>query len=48
MDLADIEADQADLDDYQGPEWPAIELLLMSSHLDSRPSRYDRLAAWPL
>ncbi|MET7861852.1 RNA 2',3'-cyclic phosphodiesterase [Micromonospora taraxaci] len=45
MDLADIEAD---LDDYQGPEWPAAELLLMRSHLDSRPSRYERLAAWPL
>ncbi|MGW2623433.1 RNA 2',3'-cyclic phosphodiesterase [Micromonospora taraxaci] len=48
MDLADIEADRADLDDYQGPEWPAAELLLMRSHLDSRPSRYERLAAWPL
>ncbi|MEV1315984.1 RNA 2',3'-cyclic phosphodiesterase [Micromonospora arborensis] len=48
VDLADIEADQADLDDCQGPEWPATELLLMSSHLDSRPPRYDRLAAWPL
>ncbi|MET8549171.1 RNA 2',3'-cyclic phosphodiesterase [Micromonospora zamorensis] len=48
MDLADIEADRTDLDDYQGPEWPATELLLMRSHLDSRRSRYDRLAAWPL
>ncbi|MFI6267904.1 RNA 2',3'-cyclic phosphodiesterase [Micromonospora zamorensis] len=48
MDLADIEADQADLDDYQGPEWPATELLLIRSHFDSRRSRYDRLAAWPL
>ncbi|MEU1678831.1 RNA 2',3'-cyclic phosphodiesterase [Micromonospora zamorensis] len=48
MDLVDIEADQADLDGYQGPQWPATELLLIRSHLDPRPSRYDRLAAWPL
>ncbi|MDG4778788.1 RNA 2',3'-cyclic phosphodiesterase [Micromonospora sp. WMMD961] len=48
MDPADVEADRADLDDYQGPEWLVTEVLLMRSHLDSRPSRYDRLAAWPL
>lgn len=48
MGLADIEADVATLDDYQGPQWPASELLLMRSHLDSRRWRYDRLAAWPL
>ncbi|MFG1915769.1 RNA 2',3'-cyclic phosphodiesterase [Micromonospora sp. NPDC048898] len=48
MDPADVEADRAALDDYQGPEWPATELLLVRSRLDSRGSRYDRLAAWPL
>ncbi|WP_433128731.1 RNA 2',3'-cyclic phosphodiesterase [Micromonospora sp. CA-240977] len=48
MDPADIEADRADLDDYQGPEWPATELSLMRSHLAARGSRYDRLAGWPL
>ncbi|MGI5525155.1 RNA 2',3'-cyclic phosphodiesterase [Micromonospora sp. CA-259024] len=48
MDLADIEADRAVLDDYQGPEWPATELLLMGSHLGSGRPRHDRLAAWPL
>ncbi|MEV7984561.1 RNA 2',3'-cyclic phosphodiesterase [Micromonospora sp. NPDC085948] len=48
MDPADVEADRADLDDYRGPEWQVSELLLMRSQLDSRGSRYDRLAAWPL
>ncbi|PWR10460.1 RNA 2',3'-cyclic phosphodiesterase [Micromonospora acroterricola] len=44
---ADIEADQATLDGYQGPSWPAAELQLVRSHLGPRP-RYERLAAWPL
>ncbi|MEV4655035.1 RNA 2',3'-cyclic phosphodiesterase [Micromonospora sp. NPDC049301] len=47
VDPAHIEADQATLDDYQGPPWPAAELLLVRSHLGPQP-RYDRLAAWPL
>ncbi|WP_328422874.1 RNA 2',3'-cyclic phosphodiesterase [Micromonospora sp. NBC_00389] len=47
VDPADIEADQATLDGYQGPPWPATELLLVRSHLGPGP-RYDRLAAWPL
>ncbi|MFI6261758.1 RNA 2',3'-cyclic phosphodiesterase [Micromonospora sp. NPDC051006] len=47
LDRADIEADRATLDGYQGPDWPATELLLVRSHLGPRP-RYDRLAAWPL
>ncbi|WFF02581.1 RNA 2',3'-cyclic phosphodiesterase [Micromonospora sp. WMMD964] len=48
MTPADVEADRANLDDYRGPEWPVPELLLMRSHLDARPARYERLAAWPL
>ncbi|SCE75547.1 RNA 2',3'-cyclic phosphodiesterase [Micromonospora chokoriensis] len=48
MTPADVEADRANLDDYQGPEWPVPELLLVRSHLDARPARYERLAAWPL
>ncbi|MFI7604906.1 RNA 2',3'-cyclic phosphodiesterase [Micromonospora sp. NPDC049366] len=47
VDRADVEADRATLDGYEGPEWPATELLLMRSHLGPRP-RYDRLAAWPI
>lgn len=48
VDEADVEADRVALDDYQGPEWQASELLLMRSHLGSGRPRYDRLAAWPL
>ncbi|MEH1166378.1 RNA 2',3'-cyclic phosphodiesterase [Micromonospora sp. CPCC 205539] len=47
VDAADVEADRATLDDYQGPEWPATELLLVRSHLGPEP-RYERVAAWPL
>ncbi|WBB65318.1 RNA 2',3'-cyclic phosphodiesterase [Micromonospora sp. WMMD812] len=47
VDRADLDADRVALDGYQGPEWPATELLLVRSHLGPRP-RYDRLAAWPL
>ncbi|MFF0366813.1 RNA 2',3'-cyclic phosphodiesterase [Micromonospora sp. NPDC005087] len=47
VDVADVDADRAALDDYQGPPWAATELLLVRSHLGPRP-RYDRLAAWPL
>ncbi|MEU4333541.1 RNA 2',3'-cyclic phosphodiesterase [Micromonospora lupini] len=44
---AAVEADRVALNDYQGPEWRATELVLVRSHLGLRP-RYDRLAAWPL
>ncbi|MBQ1027797.1 RNA 2',3'-cyclic phosphodiesterase [Micromonospora sp. C95] len=44
---ADIEADLAALDDYLGPPWPAEELVLVQSQ-PGPPSRYHRLAAWPL
>ncbi|PZF89637.1 RNA 2',3'-cyclic phosphodiesterase [Micromonospora deserti] len=44
---ADVAADLAALHDYQGPEWPAAEMVLMRSHPGPRPT-YDRLAAWPL
>ncbi|MBQ0902761.1 RNA 2',3'-cyclic phosphodiesterase [Micromonospora sp. U21] len=47
VDPADVEADRATLDDYQGPLWAATELLLVRSHVGPQP-RYDRLAAWPL
>ncbi|SCE82930.1 2'-5' RNA ligase [Micromonospora coriariae] len=47
VDVADVDADRATLDDYQGPQWAATELLLVRSHLGPVP-RYDRLAAWPL
>lgn len=43
----DIEADLAALDSYLGPPWPATELVLAQSRPGS-PSRYHRLAAWPL
>ncbi|MEU6075931.1 RNA 2',3'-cyclic phosphodiesterase [Micromonospora sp. NPDC047074] len=43
----DVAADVAALDGYEGPEWPAAELVLVRSHPGPRPS-YDRLAAWPL
>jgi len=44
---ADLDADVATLDTYQGPEWPVTELALVRSTLGARP-RYDRLATWPL
>ncbi|MCZ7421311.1 MULTISPECIES: RNA 2',3'-cyclic phosphodiesterase [unclassified Micromonospora] len=44
---ADIEADLATLHDYLGPPWPAEELVLVQSR-PGPPSRYHRLAAWPL
>lgn len=44
---AAVDADRVALNDYQGPEWRATELVLVRSHLGLR-SRYDRLAAWPL
>ncbi|MEH1098123.1 RNA 2',3'-cyclic phosphodiesterase [Micromonospora sp. CPCC 205561] len=43
----DVAADVAALDDYEGPRWPATEMVLVRSHLGPRPG-YDRLAAWPL
>ncbi|MEU8409408.1 RNA 2',3'-cyclic phosphodiesterase [Micromonospora sp. NPDC048842] len=47
MDPADVEADRVGLDGYEGPSWPASELLLVRSHLGGRP-RYERIAAWSL
>ncbi|MEU6203533.1 RNA 2',3'-cyclic phosphodiesterase [Micromonospora musae] len=47
VDESDVEADRVALDGYQGPEWPAHELVLTRSHPGPRP-RYDRVAAWPL
>lgn len=44
---ADVAADVEALHAYEGPEWPAGELVLVRSHPGPRPS-YDRLAAWPL
>ncbi|GIJ76088.1 2'-5' RNA ligase [Micromonospora phaseoli] len=44
---ADIEADLAALADYEGPEWPAGELVLTHSEPGPHPA-YHRLAAWPL
>ncbi|MER7455747.1 RNA 2',3'-cyclic phosphodiesterase [Micromonospora sp. NPDC126480] len=43
----DVAADVEALHAYEGPEWPASELVLMRSHPGPRPT-YDRLAAWPL
>ncbi|MGN9806973.1 RNA 2',3'-cyclic phosphodiesterase [Micromonospora sp. L32] len=47
IDPTDVEADRAALGGYEGPEWPATELVLVRSHPGPRPT-YDRLAAWPL
>lgn len=47
MDPADVEADRASLDGYEGPSWPASELVLVRSYLGGRP-RYERIAAWSL
>ncbi|PGH43787.1 RNA 2',3'-cyclic phosphodiesterase [Micromonospora sp. WMMA1996] len=44
---ADVCADREDLHRYEGPEWPADELVLVRSHL-GRNARHTRLAAWPL
>ncbi|MDM4722231.1 RNA 2',3'-cyclic phosphodiesterase [Micromonospora sp. WMMA1363] len=44
---ADVAADVEALHAYQGPEWPANELVLVRSHPGPRPT-YDRLAGWPL
>lgn len=43
----DVAADGETLHGYQGPAWPAAEMVLMRSHPGPRPT-YDRLAAWPL
>ncbi|MFI6065198.1 RNA 2',3'-cyclic phosphodiesterase [Micromonospora sp. NPDC051227] len=48
MDPADIEADRASLDGYEGPSWPASELLLVRSYLGGGRPRYERIAAWSL
>lgn len=44
---ADVAADVEALHAYEGPEWPAAELVLMRSHPGPSPT-YDRMAAWPL
>ena len=44
---ADVAAHVETLHAYEGPEWPASELVLMRSNPGPRPT-YDRLAAWPL
>ncbi|MFI7577506.1 RNA 2',3'-cyclic phosphodiesterase [Micromonospora sp. NPDC049497] len=43
----DVAADVETLRAYEGPEWPATEMVLVRSHPGPRPT-YDRLAAWPL
>ncbi|WP_433389384.1 RNA 2',3'-cyclic phosphodiesterase [Micromonospora sp. KLBMP9576] len=47
MSPPDVAADVAALDDYEGPRWPAAELVLVRSRTGPRRS-HDRLAAWPL
>ncbi|MFG3553588.1 RNA 2',3'-cyclic phosphodiesterase [Micromonospora sp. NPDC047557] len=47
VEPAAVDADRAALDDYQGPEWSAGELVLVRSRQDPEP-RYERLAAWAL
>jgi 2'-5' RNA ligase len=44
---SDVAADVETLHAYEGPEWPASEMVLVRSHPGPRPT-YDRLAAWPL
>ncbi|HTF09726.1 MAG TPA: RNA 2',3'-cyclic phosphodiesterase [Asanoa sp.] len=44
---ADVDADRAELNAYEGPRWPVRELLLMRSHLGPSPT-YDRLTNWSL
>ncbi len=44
---ADLDADLAALQDYEGPEWSATELVLTHSEPGPRPAHH-RLAAWPL
>ncbi|MEU9506971.1 RNA 2',3'-cyclic phosphodiesterase [Micromonospora sp. NPDC048170] len=47
MSPVDVAADTATLDDYEGPQWPATEMVLVRSHPGPRHT-YERLAAWPL
>ncbi|MEU7840229.1 RNA 2',3'-cyclic phosphodiesterase [Micromonospora sp. NPDC049114] len=47
VEPAAVDADRAALDDYQGPQWSADELVLVRSHQGPEP-RYERLAAWAL
>ena len=44
---ADVEADKADLNAYEGPRWPVRELLLMRSNPGPQPT-YERLTNWLL
>ncbi|MDG4795793.1 RNA 2',3'-cyclic phosphodiesterase [Micromonospora sp. WMMD1082] len=43
----DIEADLAALADYEGPEWPAVELVLTRSEPGPHPT-HRPLTTWPL
>ncbi|MGW5669157.1 RNA 2',3'-cyclic phosphodiesterase [Micromonospora sp. NPDC003776] len=47
IDRAEVLTDREALHDYEGPEWPADELVLVRSHPGPCPT-YDRLAAWPI
>ncbi|MCW3843394.1 RNA 2',3'-cyclic phosphodiesterase [Micromonospora yasonensis] len=47
IDRAEILADRQTLHDYEGPEWPAQDLVLVRSHPGPHPT-YDRLSTWPL
>lgn len=44
---AEVAADIAALQDYEGPQWPARELVLTRSQ-PGTPRSYDRLAVWQL
>ncbi|SBT51165.1 RNA 2',3'-cyclic phosphodiesterase [Micromonospora auratinigra] len=47
LDHADLRADQETLHGYEGPDWPADQLVLVRSHPAPRPT-YHHLATWPL
>ncbi|MEV4620891.1 RNA 2',3'-cyclic phosphodiesterase [Asanoa sp. NPDC049573] len=44
---AEVDADRAALNDYEGPRWPVRELVLMRSQLGPNPT-YERLTNWLL
>ncbi|MEH1126331.1 RNA 2',3'-cyclic phosphodiesterase [Micromonospora sp. CPCC 206061] len=47
IDRAEVAADRATLDAYEGPLWRVAEVVLMRSHPGPHPA-YDRLGAWAL
>ncbi|MGA3539187.1 RNA 2',3'-cyclic phosphodiesterase [Micromonosporaceae bacterium DT194] len=47
IDAEGLAADQAALDNYEGPLWPVTTMSLVSSRLGPHP-RHDRLASWSL